>query len=119
MNSDVGINQKKQQTPKESRQFVSKGVLEAIVEIGSSYREENNGVFGPGYSSWKIKTGEYTILSIASGEERTKITYTGIILPDSIGHDVEIFKEIKYEQGLRCVTDNTQILDLTIKRWYL
>jgi len=50
-------------------------ILECISEMGKIYLNKSNEVAGPGFSSWKVKTREYSILQIKCDSEMKKVKY--------------------------------------------
>ena len=84
------------------------GRLNAIIEVGRTFKSMNNGVFGPGGHCWNEKTGHYSKLQVMVDEKPKIIEYDGIILPDSIGNHTFV-----YDQKGR-----TLIYDPNNSRWY-
>jgi len=85
------------------------GVLKTIEEIGSTFRQESNGIMGPAGHSRDLKTGHYSKLKIATEKDVREITYDGIILSDSINNPVQIYRDDK---------ERVQLFDTKLKRWY-
>ena len=83
------------------------GILTGIKEIGAVFARRDNGIIGPGCESWEEKTGDYTLILIETAGKEKNIYYSGIILPDSIGHRVQVFED-----------ERIKILDLDLNRWY-
>jgi len=94
--------------PKEIKYL--EGILDSIPEIRNVYASKHNGVSGPGGRSWFVYDGVQTTLKIKAGEKVKKVEFYGLILQDSIGNELEVYK-----------TDESisAIYDKKLNRWYI
>jgi hypothetical protein len=116
----------------EDKQFAFEGTLEAITEIVMKELKGSNGVLGPGFSSWKVGVDPYTKIIINTGKEKKDVTYNGIILSDSIGNTLKVYREITYVQSSSYRLHDLDLLqtrdvklgkfilfDSKLDRWYM
>jgi len=108
---------KKEHERKPKRKLVLEGMLTAIIETGPTYKTHHNGIIGPGGISWREQNGNYTKIEVKSEKCAENIDYFGIILPDSINHNVQIYEEER--TGIHSDVPRICIFDKELNRWYL
>ncbi len=95
---------------KPREEFYLKGYLEQILEVKNVFEEQNNGIIGSGVRVWHEFSGIETTLGIKQMGKIHKIPFFGLVLPDSIGHAVDIYKTGEHVSA---------IYDGNLDRWYL
>lgn len=95
---------------------ILEGILEHIVEVGTRSHFDWSGIPKGGCGSPRmVFEGNYSVLLIATKKDGKKEQqYEGIVLPDSIGHLIEVYQSEQTTQ----VPARIQLHDKDIDRWY-
>jgi len=97
-----------------ARELICTGNLQAILAMGPLTRRKYRG----GKDVETFLTGFYSKLQIETREGPKKIRYGGVILSDSIGHDIEVYQFEPADEAKGRKHPQLHILDTKLERWY-
>ena len=97
------------------RELICKGNLQAILAMGPLTRRDYN---REDEVEEATLSGFYSRLQIATRKESITLRYGGIILPDSIGNDVEVYQVEPADEKIGRKHPILHILDKKLERWY-